>query len=150
MDKKRALESAIWAVGHLNIRPTPSDTQIDDWAIVAMEFTDRQWTEGVRAHYRKRPRDFEPPLDELREEIIATCKKLGLIVEVIQDRPLPYDGWEPPFPEDSAANSLANRLAYQEHLEAVRGKSEGISLREWNQGKIMRFPRGGDSVSSCG
>lgn len=149
MDKKRALESAIWAVGHLNIRPTPSDTQIDDWAIVAMEFTDRQWTEGVRAHYRERPRDFERPLDELRKEIITTCKKLGLIVETVQDRPLPYDGWEPPFPEDSASHRSANRLAHREHLEAVRVKMGGISRDEYNRGKIIRFSKGGD-VADCG
>jgi len=146
MDKSRAKKAVAWAIGHLKIWPKPDGLRFDDWVIVAMEFNVTHWYQGIREYNRNRKRDFEPPPGVIKNSIKEMIGKLERIEMSIRGRELPYkDGWEPPFAEDSRANSLANRKAYQEHLEAVRGKSEGISLEEYNQGKIVRFSKGGDS-----
>jgi hypothetical protein len=150
VNRERAEEAVDWAIRHLKIWPEPEELRFDDWIIVAMCFNVSDWTKGVREYNQNRKKDFEPPPGVIKNSILRMIEKLESNEISINGRPLPYKhDWEPPFPEDSHANSLANRSAYREHLEAVRGKSEGISLREWNQGKIMRFPRGGN-VADCG
>lgn len=112
MQRDRAIASADWAIEFLRFSPKLTKEQRLLWIDKAMNYSEKEWKEGVYYHYQNRKKDFEPALGLLCD----TMKPERVEKKGFAGWP---EGWEPD-PKKTSAENYASFLDAKEEIKRSR------------------------------
>lgn len=67
MDRERAVKAIGWTINLLGFHKPLTAEQMESWVQAAMQYTDKEWTMGIKDYYAATVTDFTPPLGRILE-----------------------------------------------------------------------------------